>query len=135
MAEEALFVSRRLTEKGEYPKGIEGPAVDAAGNLYVVNLHEKGTIGSLRPGASKSELFAKLPKGSVGNGRIFVTRIVNGTVAVVSPEGEIEREVPLLGKEPTNLTFGGPDGKTVYVTQSQGGSIEAFRVDRAGREH
>lgn len=69
------------------------------------------------------------------DGRIFVTRIVNGTVAVVSPEGEIEREVSLLGKEPTNLTFGGPDGKTVYVIQSQGGFIDAFHVDRAGREH
>jgi hypothetical protein len=33
-AEEALFQSRRLTDPGEYPKGIEGPAVDAAGNLY-----------------------------------------------------------------------------------------------------
>ena len=28
----------------------------------------------------------------------------------------------------------GPDGKTVFVTQSQGGFIEAFRVDRPGRE-
>ena len=37
-------------------------------------------------------------------------------------------------KEPTNLAFGGPDGKTVYVTQRQGGFIETFRVDRPGRE-
>ena len=28
----------------------------------------------------------------------------------------------------------GPDGKTVYVTQRQGGFIETFRVDRPGRE-
>jgi sugar lactone lactonase YvrE len=40
----------------------------------------------------------------------------------------------LLGKELTNLTFGGPDGKTVFVTQSQGGFVETFRVDRPGRE-
>jgi signal peptidase len=38
------------------------------------------------------------------------------------------------GNEPTNLTFGGPVGKTVFVTQRQGGFIEAFRVDRPGRE-
>ena len=37
-------------------------------------------------------------------------------------------------KEPTNLAFGGPDGKTVYVTQRKGGFIETFRVDRPGRE-
>jgi sugar lactone lactonase YvrE len=40
----------------------------------------------------------------------------------------------LRAKEPTNLAFGGPDGKTVFVTQRQGGFIEAFRVDRPGRE-
>jgi signal peptidase len=68
------------------------------------------------------------------DGRIYVTRISNGTVAVLSPEGEIKREILLLGKEPTNLTFGGPDGKTVFVTQSQGGFVETFRVDRPGRE-
>ena len=63
-----------------------------------------------------------------------MTRISNGTVAVLSPAGEIKREILLLGKEPTNLTFGGPDGKTVFVTQSQGGFVETFRVDRPGRE-
>jgi DNA-binding beta-propeller fold protein YncE len=71
MAEQALFESRRLTEPGEYPDGIEGPAVDAAGNLYVVNFREKGTIGRVRPGASTSELFARLPTGSIGNGTRF----------------------------------------------------------------
>jgi signal peptidase len=42
--------------------------------------------------------------------------------------------VPLSGKQPTNLTFGGPDGRTVFVTQKEGRFIEAFRVDRPGRE-
>ena len=36
-AEDALFVSKRITPQGEYTPGIEGPAVDASGNLYVVN--------------------------------------------------------------------------------------------------
>ena len=45
-----------------------------------------------------------------------------------------QREVPLSGKQPTNLTFGGPDGRTVFVTQKEGRFIEAFRVDRPGRE-
>ncbi|MCP1835327.1 hypothetical protein J2R76_003664 [Bradyrhizobium sp. USDA 4532] len=30
------------------------------------------------------------------------------------------------GKEPTNLAFGGSDGKTVFVTQRQGGFFETF---------
>jgi signal peptidase len=280
-AEPALFESRQLTPSGEYTFGIEGPAVDARGTLYVVNHQRQGTIGKLSPGAAMSELFAELPSGSVGNsirfdregrmyvadykkhnvfvfepgqrephiyfhsdefnqpndltiaadgtiyasdphwrrrdgqiwritrgtngkgrgevmssdrkmgttngielspdgntlyvgesetreiwayrlegaklvaarlvkkfidfsldgmrtdidGQLFVTRILKGTVAVVLPDGRIKREIPLQANEPTNLAFGGPDGKTVFVTQRQGGFIEAFRVGRPGREH
>ena len=36
-AEPALFQSQQVTRAGEYTFGIEGPAVDTAGNLYVVN--------------------------------------------------------------------------------------------------
>jgi signal peptidase len=44
------------------------------------------------------------------------------------------REISLQGKEPTNLTFGGPDGKTVFITQRDGRFVETYRVDRPGRE-
>ena len=47
----------------------------------------------------------------------------------------VQREIALQGKEPTNLAFGGKDGRTVFVTQRQGGYIEAFRTDKEGREH
>jgi sugar lactone lactonase YvrE len=69
------------------------------------------------------------------SGRLFVARILKGTIAVVSPAGVLEREIKLSAKEPTNLAFGGADGKTVFVTQRQGGLIESFRTDRPGREH
>ena len=277
---EILFKSRQITPSGEYTRHIEGPAVDASGNLYVVNFGQDGTIGRIAPEASKSELFASLPAGSTGNGirfdrggrmfiadfkknnvfviergnsvprvhfhsaqfnqpndlaiaadgtlyasdprfpdkgqiwrialgpdgkasgevmssnrphmgatngidlspdgatlyvsesdtravwayrlegtklvderlltrfadfevdglrtdvegRIFLARPSAGTIAVIAPDGSITREVPLLGKGPSNLTFGGPDGKTVFVTQTVGRFIEAFRVDRPGRE-
>jgi sugar lactone lactonase YvrE len=299
-AEPVLFESRQLTPSGEYTSGIEGPSVDAGGTLYVVNFQHQGTIGKLSPGAVRSELFATLPAGSVGNGirfdrdgrmyvadwknhnvfvfergqpgprvyfhsdgcslggqspcfnqpndlavtadgtlyasdpnfasgkgqiwritrgpdgngrgevmlsserqmgaingldlspdnatlyvsesstpedckppstarcvwayrldgatltaprlvkkfegfdldglrtdldgKIFVTRPGNGTVAVLSPDGTLVREIRLRGKEPSNLTFGGPDGKIVFVTQGDGRFIETFRVDRPGRE-
>ena len=73
-------------------------------------------------------------------GRIFVTRPSNGTVAILVPsadrasEATLLQEVTLLGKEPTNLTFGGPDGRSVFVTQKQGRFIETFRTDKPGRE-
>jgi hypothetical protein len=46
--------------------GIEGPAVDSAGNLYAVNLQKAGTIGKLKPRTAASEFFAALPEGSIG---------------------------------------------------------------------
>jgi sugar lactone lactonase YvrE len=280
-AEDGLFTSRRITPEGEYTPGIEGPAVDASGNLYVVNFQQNGSIGKVAAGASQSQLFALLPVGSIGNGirfdrqgrmyiadykkhniwviergettpqvyfhsdqfnqpndlaiaadgtlyasdprfaspaggqiwriargadgkgrgevmsstrrlgvtngidlspdgttlyvsesnsrqvwayrldgsklldprlvrgfadfevdglrtdrdgRIYLARFSAGKIAIIAANGSLEREVPLSGKQPTNLTFGGPDGRTVFVTQKEGRFIEAFRVDRPGRE-
>ncbi|MDB5601347.1 MAG: gluconolactonase [Xanthobacteraceae bacterium] len=280
MAEPVLFQSRQLTPSGEYTTGIEGPAVDAAGHLYVVNFQKQGAIGKLVPGDPASLSFGSLPEGSVGvsirfdrdgrmfvadykkhniyvvepggtefkvyfhsedfnqpndmtiasdgtiyasdphwkrrdgaiwrisrapdgsgvgvkmtsdrpmsttngidlspdgktlyvgesetreiwayqiqgerlaspklvkkfddfsidglrtdvDGRLYVARILKGTIAVLSPAGKIQRELALTAKEPTNLAFGGPDGRTVYVTQRKGGYIESFVTDRPGRE-
>jgi sugar lactone lactonase YvrE len=285
---QAPFESKRLTLTGcDFPKGIEGPGVDATGALFVVNFQKQGTIGKLPAGATQCELFVTLPTGSIGNGirfdrdgrmyvadykghnifvfepgqntpqvyfhdnnfhqpndlaistdgtlyasdpgktdigriwritrgsdgkargeimtsprtmgktngidlspdgatlyvsesvkrevwayridganlrsasttplirfenkptnaeldglrtdvdgNIFVTRPLTGTVAMVTPDGTVVRKIPLQGKNPTNLTFGGPDGKTVFVTTGEktGGFIESFRVERPGRE-
>jgi sugar lactone lactonase YvrE len=281
--ETELFQSRQVTPAGEYTFGIEGPAVDRDGNLFVVNIGKPGTIGRLAAGGAASETYVELPKGSVGNsirfardgsmfvadyrkhtifeirrgasgpepvvwfhsdrmnqpndmtiaedgtlyasdpdwkrrsgriwrlakaadgsvhgqvmtapramgttngidlspdgntlyvgesgsgqiwayairggeltnarlvvtfepdtidgvradvaGRLLVARIRKGAIAIVDPEGTVLKEVQLQGKEPTNLAFGGSDGKTVFVTQRQGGFIEAFRTDQQGREH
>jgi signal peptidase len=279
--EPQLFRSSQATPAGEYTFGIEGPAADRDGNLFVVNIGKPGTIGKLAPGAARSEKFIDLPEGSIGNairfdrdgtmfiadykkhnifmlrtgslepqvwfhsdqmsqpnditlatdgtiyasdpnwkgrsgriwriaraadgsvggevmaapramgttngidlspdgkrlyvsesnsgqmwsyavgeggladakliktfepdtvdglrtdvaGRIFVARIMRGAIAVLRPDGAVEREVALGAKEPTNLAFGGSDGKTVFVTQRQGGFIETFRTDQEGREH
>ncbi|MBT1512143.1 SMP-30/gluconolactonase/LRE family protein [Bradyrhizobium sp. SRL28] len=280
-AEDPLFVSKRITPEGEYTSGIEGPAVDASGNLYVVNFQQSGNIGKLAAGAAQSQLFTSLPAGSIGNGirfdrqgrmyvadfkkhnvwviergettprvyfhsdrfnqpndlaiaadgtlyasdprfaspaggqiwritrgadgkgqgevmsstrrlgvtngidlspdgatlyvsesnsrqvwayrldgsklldprlvrgfadfevdglrtdvdgRIYLARLSAGKIAVIAADGSLEREVPLSGKQPTNLSFGGPDGRTVFVTQKEGRFIEAFRVNGPGRE-
>lgn len=277
----ALFISRRITPLNAFTRGIEGPAVDAAGNVFAVNLQPGRSIGKLQPGAAAPILFAAIPPGSkvsgirfgragemyvadfqghnilvfaagsptpnvyfhsdafhqpndlaiapdgtlyvsdpkfsgggsgriwkvtratdgsvngammtsgramgttngldvsadgktlyvgesaaselwaydidgaqlknerlltkfVGgeldglrldaDGRIFITRNGKGKVAVVAADGTLIRQIATLGLNPSNLTFGGPDGKTVFVTQVQGGFIEAFRSDRPGRE-
>ena len=57
-----------------------------------------------------------------------------GTVAVVSPQGVLLKEIDVLGKMPTNICFGGPDGRTAYVTEAEHGRLVQFRTDRPGLE-
>lgn len=66
-------------------------------------------------------------------GNVYVTRYGKGTIAVLSPQGELVREVALNGKLCTNVTFGGADGRTCYVTMADTGTIESFRTDTPGR--
>lgn len=264
--------SKDLLPEGTFTPGIEGPATDAAGNVYAVNFAEEGTIGRVTP-EGEASLYLRLPEGSIGNGiqfdaagnmyiadymghkvyrklamggalevwaeearmnqpndlcvaangtiylsdpnwaestgnlwrvtpdrkvellqadmgttngitlspdgtylyvnesvqrnvwryaveadgsigarelliqfpdfgmdgmrcdvkgNIYIARYDKGTVAVVSPEGNLLREYILTGKKPSNLTFGGPDGKTCYVTLADRGCLEWFRVPEPG---
>jgi len=271
---EELFQATDLTPENVFTSGIEGPAVDPDGLLYVVNYGENGTIGVITP-EGESNLFVSLPEGSVGNGirfhsdgsmliadytghnilkvdmesrkvsvyahedgmnqpndlaiasdnslylsdpnwsdstgmlwkvspdgrvilledgmgttngvevspgdsilyvsesiqrliwaydlssvgeisnkrmfyqfpdfgldgmrcdregNLYVTRYGNGTVAILSPSGELLREVVLKGKNASNIAFGGPDGKTCFVTLQDRGCVETFRSEIAGRD-
>jgi sugar lactone lactonase YvrE len=65
-------------------------------------------------------------------GNLYVTRHGKGTVVVVSPKGDVLREIDVLGKSPSNLCFGGRDGKTVYVTEVEHRRLVQFRVDQPG---
>jgi sugar lactone lactonase YvrE len=271
-ASESLFVATPFTEKDSFTKGVEGPACDAAGNVYAVNFEKQQTIGRVSPGG-KAEVFVTLPGKSTGNGIVFgragmmyvadyaehnilkidpktkaisvfaheakmnqpndlaiapdgtifasdpswknktgqiwrvdtagkvtlaaaemgttngidvspdgktlyvnesiqrniwaftigaegslsdkrllkkfedfgfdgmrcdvegnlyVTRHGKGTVVKLSPKGEVLKEIEVLGKSPTNICFGGPDGRTAYVTEVEGRRLVQFRVDQPG---
>ena len=268
-----LFVSREFTPVNGFTSGIEGPACDAAGNLYAVNYERQHTIGKVTPDGTAS-VFVELPTGSIGNGirfnsegfmfiadytnhnvlkvdmdtrnisvhaheptmnqpndiaigandilyasdpnwgastgqiwrvdtdgevtlleadmgttngievspdekllyvnesaqrniwaydlsaegeisnkrlliqfpdfgmdgmrcdiegNLYVTRHGKGTVAKLSPAGEVLLEVQLTGKLCSNIAFGGPDGRTCYVTMADRGNVEVFRADLPGR--
>ena len=67
-------------------------------------------------------------------GNLYLTRFEKGTVLVVSPRGKILDEILLTGKKPSNITFGGKDNKTCYVTMADRGCVEAFRARFPGKE-
>ena len=270
---EGFFVSQEFTPVNGFTSGIEGPACDAAGNLYAVNYERQHTIGKVMPDGTSS-VFIELPPGSIGNGirfnsegfmfiadytnhnvlkvdmdtrnitihaheptmnqpndlaigandilyasdpnwgastgqiwrvntdgavtlleadmgttngievspdekvlyvnesvqrniwvydlspegeisnkrlliqfpdfnmdgmrcdiegNLYVTRHGKGTVAKLSPAGEVVLEVQLTGKLCSNIAFGGPDGRTCYVTMADRGNVEVFRADLPGR--
>jgi sugar lactone lactonase YvrE len=65
-------------------------------------------------------------------GNLYITRYGKGVVAVMSPQGEVIREIDVLGKKPSNLCFGGADGRTVYVTEVEHQRLVKFRVEKPG---
>jgi gluconolactonase len=68
------------------------------------------------------------------DGNLYITRHGKGTVVKLSPAGQVLQEISILGPHPTNLCFGGKDGRTVYVTEAKDGRLVMFRVDRPGLE-
>jgi gluconolactonase len=65
-------------------------------------------------------------------GNLYACRYDKGVIVVISPSGKILREVPLQSKKITNLVFGGPDKKFVYVTAQDRENVEKFENDIPG---
>ncbi|MBL8174840.1 MAG: SMP-30/gluconolactonase/LRE family protein [Bryobacterales bacterium] len=102
-------------------------------NVWVFDIERNGDI------ANKRLLIAFPDFGFDGmrcdvKGNLYITRHGKGTVVVVSAEGKVLREIDVLGKSPTNLCFGGPDGKTIYVTDADEKRLVQFRGDTVGLE-
>jgi len=51
---------------------------------------------------------------------------------VFSPDGRIVRHVSMPDPMTTNISFGGPDLRTAYVTLSGSGRLVAFDWERPG---
>lgn len=90
---------------------------------------------------SDKKLFKEFPDHGFdgmrcdADGNLYVTRYGKGTVVVLRPSGEILREIDVLGAKPSNLCFGGVDGRTVTVTEVEHGRLVRFRTDVPGRSH
>jgi gluconolactonase len=67
------------------------------------------------------QLLDSLGVDSAGN--VCVATLVNGGVSVVSPEGELVDFVATGDPLTTNVTFGGPDLRTAFITISATGKL------------
>jgi len=125
---------------------LEGPAngieisadektlyVNAVPKVWAYDLLPTGEVG-------KKRLLIEFPDFGMDGmrcdikGNLYIARFGKGTVVKVSPEGKVIQEIALVGKRPTNVAFGGKDGRTVYVTLQDQGNIESFLSDSPGRE-
>ncbi len=101
--------------------------------IWAYRLDKAGNIAQKRLFASFTDFGLDGMKCD-NAGNLYVTRYGKGVIAVFSPKGTLIREIPLKGKDCSNLTFGGKDGKTVYVTMQDRKCVETFRVDIGGKQ-
>jgi gluconolactonase len=67
-------------------------------------------------------------------GMLYVAVFGGGRVVVVDPDGKIVQRIDTDGKNPTNCCFGGKDGKTLFVTETEKNRVLAYSLDVAGQK-
>lgn len=97
-------------------------------NVWQYQLDKEGNL-------SNKKLLIKFPDHGLDGmrtdpqGNLYIARYGKGVIAIVSPQGELLREVELKGRFPTNVAFGGENGKQVFVTMQKRGAIESFFIE------
>jgi sugar lactone lactonase YvrE len=107
--------------------------VNAVPNVWAYDLLPSGDAGKKRLVAKFADFGMDGMRCDI-RGNLYIARYGKGTVVKLSPDGKVLQEITLTGKRPSNVAFGGNDGRTVYVTLQDQGNIESFRVDDPGRE-
>lgn len=94
------------------------------------------TDGSVGP----REIWAEttLPSGPDGmafasDGHLYVAHHGGGTVDIFAPDGSLTGTIAVPGKSVTNCAFGGPNRKTLVITECDTGSLYAIELDIPGQ--
>ena len=95
-------------------------------NVWVYDILKNGNI------ANKTLFYKFEDFGLDGmrlhkNGNLYVCRYDKGTVAVLSPNGKLIKELQLTGKKVSNITFS-PDFNTCYMTMADRGCLEVIKL-------
>src|SRR5262245_29638384 len=141
VGDEKPFVAKPFTAEKSFTAGIEGPACDGKGNVYVVNFAEQQTIGKVTPDG-KAEVWVKLPGKSTGNGIVFdkkgtmyVADYVEHNVLAIDLES---KKITTFAHEPKmnqpNDLAIAPDD-TIYASDPNwgNGSGQLWRIGRDGK--
>jgi gluconolactonase len=122
--------------------GPNGLAVSADGGTLYINVSRANAVWSVTLRTGRVSAFLQL-SGSTGGpdglaldeqGGLAVAHSGLGTVWVFSKEGEPRYRVRSCeGLRTTNLAFGGPDRRSLFITESQSGSILRAQMPVAGQ--
>jgi gluconolactonase len=66
------------------------------------------------------------------NGNLYVTVYGESNVTVLGRNGEVVDRIKTRGRCPTNIAFGPPGEKKIYVTEVEFGTMEVFDVGTEG---
>jgi gluconolactonase len=134
-----LFPDGRLEQLDHglaFPNGVaiapDGAAIYLAESYhYRILRYPIGADG--RVGARK--VFAQLEADGVPDGmafdeagELYVARFEGGRVSVIGTDGRVVDEIPIPGRQVTNVAFGGPDRTTLVVTECSTGTIYQTQV-------
>ena len=100
--------------------------------IWAFDVDEKGDISNKRLLIEFTDFGFDGMKCDL-EGNLYVARYGKGTIAIIEPDGELFREVELKGKNVSNITFGGKDGKTCFVTLQDRKCVETFRSEIPGK--
>ena len=109
-------------------------------DLFVANTRKNRILRFVfAPPPFRSSIFCQLNGGwgpdgmaldSVGN--LYVAHYGSGDICILNPKGDLVERIAVGGLHPTNVAFGGSDGKTLYVTEVDTGSVYRFQTDYPG---
>lgn len=100
--------------------------------IWAFDLDENGNIKGQRTFATFDD-FGMDGMKCDSKGNLYVTRHGKGTVVIINSDGRQIQEVQLKGKLVSNITFGGKDERTCFVTLQDRKCVEKFRTDIAGK--
>lgn len=66
------------------------------------------------------------------DGDLYVAVFGQGDVTVLGPDGSVRQRIRTKGRKPTNVAFGRPGDRRIYVTEDEHGNLEVFDAGTDG---